>query len=534
MHNIRALAKYIILFINLMIFSLLIALPVQPQNGDLNIPEDQKPADANGHTFGGAIQYPESYQVFVYKPVHTVDAKQEYFIRITDQLLRDNLSIQKQVYVPDPAPVKIFYPYPPLKDASGRPIEDPHSNFTGVNPPPPGYYDLKWQQVKYARFNAATDFKNIKGDGLRKSTYHLFQKYSPASESHSYRLSLYLYYADTLISEQSYEFNEEQAVAVTREASRVIRQKLSGPKAGTLQITCNEDRASVYIDNHFIGKTPISYAHLPPLKYTVTIRKEGFEAFKKKVIVPSNKQIEVQAQLKPITGKGELNIITSPLEAQVYLGVIYKGQTPLVLHDVPYGIHRLHIKKEGYISRYKSIELNEKNRKSQLKISLSKGSNDQFYRVNPPVVLGLTYKDLFYGGLGFSAVSAASALYFLIQRDKVEEQLYRDLSTSDPDQFTANDYALIDSAGNKSNRYQNSATGLFIAAGTGLVLSVVMFIKYLESQDLEIASVEPNKNGPAEVVASDSLHSAMPMPRFVLNSSYNAEAPVSVAAQYRF
>jgi len=66
---------------------------------------------------------------------------------------------------------------------------------------------------------------------------------------------------------------------------------------GTLSVTCNVKDAAVSVDEEEIGTAPLENVYVETGDHTVTLEKEGFQPFSKKIKVVSGKTISVDAQL---------------------------------------------------------------------------------------------------------------------------------------------------------------------------------------------------------------------------------------------
>ena len=84
---------------------------------------------------------------------------------------------------------------------------------------------------------------------------------------------------------------------------------------GTLAVTCNVKDAAVSVDDEEIGTAPLENVYVETGDHTVTLEKEGFQTFSKKIKVVSGKTVSVDATLLivekepegqvPVVGTGE-------------------------------------------------------------------------------------------------------------------------------------------------------------------------------------------------------------------------------------
>lgn len=93
---------------------------------------------------------------------------------------------------------------------------------------------------------------------------------------------------------ESYEVSVETGVG-RKEISANLKKKI---KEGGLLVRTDPSGATIYLDEHPVGKSPYETKDLPPRKYTIRIKKEGYETWERTEIVEGGKKAEVVAKLK--------------------------------------------------------------------------------------------------------------------------------------------------------------------------------------------------------------------------------------------
>jgi len=137
---------------------------------------------------------------------------------------------------------------------------------------------------------------------------------------------------------------------------------------GALQVT-STPLAKVYLNNQFIGQTPLCKCELKDMiaagDYTIKlVSTEGnFDQFEQKITISSKVLTVVDKtfgpqglgsgsiiSLSPITGKkdAQISTVTFPDMAEVFLDNSLQGQTPLLLKGITESDHELKLTKEGY------------------------------------------------------------------------------------------------------------------------------------------------------------------------------------------
>lgn len=124
---------------------------------------------------------------------------------------------------------------------------------------------------------------------------------------------------------------------------------------GFYGIRTNPGDANVYIDNKFVGKSPVSVKILlAPGQHNITIKKEKYEDFQKTVNLNAGDFSKLNFNLQ--LARGILEIATSPSGAQVKINGEVKGTTPVRIKLVP-GEYRVSVNKKGYKDQQASVTL---------------------------------------------------------------------------------------------------------------------------------------------------------------------------------
>ena len=126
------------------------------------------------------------------------------------------------------------------------------------------------------------------------------------------------------------------------------------PNYGFISVYSTPSGARVYIDNTYIGKTPIEHKEVQRGRHEIAIEKEGYQNYTNTIEIPPNKTVVVNATLKAI--EGGLYITSNPSEADVYINGSYRGKTPLYL-VIPVGKYSVEVTKEGYANYTTEVEV---------------------------------------------------------------------------------------------------------------------------------------------------------------------------------
>ncbi|HOT03385.1 MAG TPA: PEGA domain-containing protein [Methanolinea sp.] len=136
------------------------------------------------------------------------------------------------------------------------------------------------------------------------------------------------------------------------------------PTTGDILVSSVPDGAAIYLDGNYRGKTlqgnPFDITGVAPGTHTVTLLKSGYQDYSTTVAVSAGKTSTVSVSLTagsvPST-TGDVMAQSSPSGADVYLDNVYKGFTPLSLHDVPVGSHVVTFRMPGYTDAQVSAQV---------------------------------------------------------------------------------------------------------------------------------------------------------------------------------
>ncbi len=127
------------------------------------------------------------------------------------------------------------------------------------------------------------------------------------------------------------------------------------PKFGHLTVYSTPTNAEVYVDEDYIGKTPLKGYKLSTGTHTIKLVKDGYEDYVKTVKINPGETTKIEATL--LEAKATLKITSDPSEASVYVDDSYKGTTPLTLQLSP-GTHSVKLSKNDYEDYTTSVTLN--------------------------------------------------------------------------------------------------------------------------------------------------------------------------------
>ena len=204
------------------------------------------------------------------------------------------------------------------------------------------------------------------------------------------------------IIKDGYE-EKEEIVTLKNNENKILNINLKEIPNYKILINTVPDSAKLYIDNEFVGLSPLEYS---TLKNTINLKisKEGYEDYVDKVVLSYGLK-EINITLKKERGsttptqpvvkrgikQGKLSLDSKPQGADVYIDRKLKGKTPLNI-NLDVGTYKVEIRKDGYLPYSLTVQIKE-NKVYKNTISLHPVSFKGRLRVNVEPKGALIYLD---------------------------------------------------------------------------------------------------------------------------------------------
>jgi len=148
-------------------------------------------------------------------------------------------------------------------------------------------------------------------------------------------------------------------VSVIREVEIISGQEatVEVELGGRLNILSIPAGARAFIDEEYVGITPLKTERIPAGSYQLRLAKEKYKDKLSAVVLSRGQEKEVKVRLLPV--KGSIAVSSDPPGAAVYLDGESKGNTPLFIYGVMVGQHSLKLVKAGYEDWEKQITVEE-------------------------------------------------------------------------------------------------------------------------------------------------------------------------------
>ena len=125
----------------------------------------------------------------------------------------------------------------------------------------------------------------------------------------------------------------------------------------TVSVTCPTPAVSLYVDKKSVGMAPWT-GNLKEGMHLIEAKKEGYRSQQRTINLSQQQRLDVAfAELAAI--QGNLSVNYKPFGADVYIDGKKIGQSPRVFNSILVGSHKVEIKKDGYGTDSKTVNILE-------------------------------------------------------------------------------------------------------------------------------------------------------------------------------
>lgn len=125
---------------------------------------------------------------------------------------------------------------------------------------------------------------------------------------------------------------------------------------GKLHVESFPDKSDVYIDGVKVGTTTLDIT-LDEGQHTVEVKREGYKTWKKTINIRKGRETDIIANLEKALGF--LRVETEPEGAEVFVDGESRGFTPIEIDGLTIGEHEILIKKTGFRSIERKVNVTE-------------------------------------------------------------------------------------------------------------------------------------------------------------------------------
>jgi len=117
---------------------------------------------------------------------------------------------------------------------------------------------------------------------------------------------------------------------------------------GTLSISSRPSGARAFVDNQFVGFTPVARFGTRPGNHTVRLELDGYETFTATVNLPPGETVPVNAVLRQVRRTGTASFTSQPSNVQVFVDGRSVGTTPTGVITFEEGNHQARFSLAGF------------------------------------------------------------------------------------------------------------------------------------------------------------------------------------------
>lgn len=139
--------------------------------------------------------------------------------------------------------------------------------------------------------------------------------------------------------------------------------------AAELQVGSQPEGATVFLDDRYLGVTPLSADVQADGPHLLRIEKRGFAAWRESIQIGPG-PTRVQAELAP-AALGRISVLTDPSSAGVYVDGRIVGKSPVTADDLDLNHHRVQIAKSGFRLEVRDVELTAAEPQAELNVALT-------------------------------------------------------------------------------------------------------------------------------------------------------------------
>tara|TARA_Y100001937_G_scaffold3425_1_gene4565 strand:+ start:16994 stop:18805 length:1812 start_codon:yes stop_codon:yes gene_type:complete len=198
-----------------------------------------------------------------------------------------------------------------------------------------------------------------------------------------------------------------------------VESRLPGRGAGRIRVSTDRPGALVFLDDVYIGKSPLDRA-VAPGSYQLRVSHEECEDRVRNIELTSDSSFRIECL--PRKGNATLVVESNPPGASVFLNVDFLGTTPLKVENLKEGTHRVRISLDKHIDRFKGVRL-ETGKTARVSVAMTEGSTEEYYRDPGYVIADWTHHDLAFGFMLQSLVLGGGWAYSTIRANEVRESI---------------------------------------------------------------------------------------------------------------
>lgn len=149
----------------------------------------------------------------------------------------------------------------------------------------------------------------------------------------------------------------ERRVVVEAEKEAVLRIRLVRVM-GAIEVDSVPQGAKVYVDDAYVGDTPLKPTEVVPGKHKIRLELEGYRPYETEAVVEPKRSTRLFAKLE--RKAGALEVVSVPEGASVFIDGKYAGVTPFKVDELAAGEHEVRVVMRGYIPFVRKVTIEDR------------------------------------------------------------------------------------------------------------------------------------------------------------------------------
>ncbi len=188
----------------------------------------------------------------------------------------------------------------------------------------------------------------------------------------------------------------------------VVSENSTSNRSGSLDFRSTPSGADVYVFGNFVGTTPMSL-NTKVGNYLVELKLANYKNFESQVEVFANQTTSVSVTLESTVQTANLNIGSSPSQAEVYIDGQYLGNSPVSI-SVSAGNHMVELRLAGYLNFSRNI-YTEVGQTTVINPVLEQDNSGQVYFDSEPAGADVYVNNSYLGTTPFGPISLNKGNY---------------------------------------------------------------------------------------------------------------------------
>jgi len=335
---------------------------------------------------------------------------------------------------------------------------------------------LKASLKKKLKFSSDVIVKNDQTlDEIAKTYKHHYLLYGSFKKTDKKHITVNVYFYNVMrgltVKKMTKKFKENRVLIDLKYFSKILRSAIINYPVTSFKIETEPSKVMIYLDGNFIGRSPKHIKVISATNHLVFLKKDGYKSKTIEVNLTTNHSYKLKTSLLYLPQNGAINVDSKPQGATVYIDLVKRGKTPLVVSNMKSGSYRLAMEMDKYHKRYTQINI------------VNNKTNSLLLELKPVVKGELTIdakvkRSRMWMNISFWTGAASLVTYALLYFQS-EDFLNQNRQTGDPTYF------------DRYTKYRKAANIALYTSLGAFAVSTFFLIDYLIKDDRELGFNKP-------------------------------------------